>query len=97
MTRLPVAVLVQYRYVEGLHVFTSTDVEGLYIADRDPHAAFERVAPAIRFLVKENEKVECGVEPAANFREFLMQLRAGASRSLPPALESRSFVLTPGG
>ena len=40
-----------------IHVFTSDDVYGLYVASRDAREAFSNVAPAIGLLVKLNEGI----------------------------------------
>jgi hypothetical protein len=87
-------ICVEYRYVEGCHVFTSDDVYGLYVASRNAREAFSNVAPAIELLVKLNEDIDCVVEPAASFREFLESVRKPSSETeYPRALRSRSFVL----
>jgi hypothetical protein len=92
--RTAATVCVEYRYMEGYHVFTSDDVYGLYVASRDAQEAFSNVAPAIKLLVKLNEEIDCVVEPAASFREFLETVRKPPSETAHPrALRSQSFVL----
>ena len=39
-----VTINVQYKNIEGYHVFTSDDVDGLYIASKDPRKAFKAAA-----------------------------------------------------
>ena len=62
---------VQYRHVEGYHVFTSEDVYGLYVASKDARKAFDGVAPALAALLGRNYEIDAVVEPAVPFAEFL--------------------------
>lgn len=64
---------VRYRQLGEYHVFTSTELYGLYVANRDPEAAFERVAGSIAVLLKENHGVDVHVEPAWSFSDFCRQ------------------------
>ena len=92
--RTAATVCVQYCFIEGYHVFTSDDVYGLYVASRDAREAFSNLAPAIELLVKLNEDINCVVEPAVSFREFLESVRKPSSETEhPKALRSQSFVL----
>jgi hypothetical protein len=91
--RTAATVCVQYRYIDGYHVFTSDDVYGLYVASQDAREAFSNIAPAIELLVKLNEKIDCVVEPAVSFREFLELVRRPSETEHPTTLRSQSFVL----
>ena len=91
-----VTINVQYRYFEGYHVFTSDDVDGLYIASKDPRKAFDDVKPAIELLVRKNEGFDCVVESAMSYRDFMAaRHRTSDEPELPhPAVLSNSqFVL----
>ena len=57
-------VAVEYRFIDGYHVFTSRDVYGLYVASKDPRKAFDGVAPAIQQLLTKEW-------PAASRRRYL--------------------------
>ncbi len=45
---------VEYRNLDGYHVFTSDDVYGLYVANKDARQAFDGVALALSELLKRN-------------------------------------------
>jgi hypothetical protein len=84
---------VQYRFVDGYHVFTSEEVRGLYVASKDPQKAFEDVAPVLRELITMKLKAPCEIEPTISFDEFMAYV--DARRSMPPAsvLASREFIV----
>ncbi len=88
-TNSPITVKVSYRFVKGLHGFTSDDVYGLFVLDQDPERAFHAVCPSIKELLRLNLGMDVEVEPAVSLQEFL-----GASKQVPQTvLSSRSFVL----
>ena len=86
------SVRVEYRYVDGYHIFTSEDVYGLYVASRDAGRAFEDVAPALQELIRLNEGITCRVEKTLTFSEFVDTIRHGAEQ-LPPKMVSRPFLI----
>ena len=91
----PVTVIeVQYRFIDGYHVFTSEDVYGLYVASRNPEKAFGNVQASIEKLIKLNHGVDIEVEPAHTYREFLRAV-TGEPEIPHPAIinESRDFLL----
>ena len=53
------AIRVTYRFIDGLHVYTSDDVYGLYVANRDPRRAYDAVAPSLQRLISLNEGMDC--------------------------------------
>ena len=59
-----------YRNVDGVHVFTSEDVRGLYVADRDPRRAYEDVPEALHEMMK-FKGVEASYSPDMSTEEFL--------------------------
>ena len=82
---------VTYRLIDDMHVYTSEDVYGLYVADRDPKRAYDAVAPSLRKLISLNEGVECQIEPALTYSELLRQLHY-PDEPLVPEITSRSFL-----
>lgn len=52
MKERPPTVAVQYKCVEGYHVYTSPELPGLYVASKDAALAAADVAPAIRMLLE---------------------------------------------
>jgi hypothetical protein len=94
---LPATVAVQYRFIEGCHVFTSHEIYGLYVASKDPQKAYERVGPAIEQLLSVNEGISCQVEAAVPLRDFLRSSRRGRPSEAWQAkqLGARHFVLRP--
>jgi hypothetical protein len=55
----PDTVQVMYRNVDGVHVFTSEDIRGLYVAARDLRQAYEEVPQALHDLLKFNKIEAC--------------------------------------
>ncbi len=74
----PAVILVDYRVIDGWHVFTSEQVRGLYVANPDQHLAYEAVAPTIEKLLAENESVNVAVKPVLAFGTFLHRMRQHA-------------------
>lgn len=68
------AILVDYRVVEGWHVFTSSQIRGLYVSNPDQQLAFEAIGPAIEKLLAENEHVHVAVRPALTIDAFLERM-----------------------
>ncbi len=85
------AIRVGYRFIDGYHVYTSEDVYGLYVANRDPRVAYQAVAPSLEKLILLNEGISCRVEPALTFSE---PVRSARHPDEPPVNEvtSRSFI-----
>jgi len=52
-------------------VFTSEDVNSLYVASQDTRKAFDGVAPTLAALLERNHEINAVVEPAVLFAEFL--------------------------
>ncbi|HYD05179.1 MAG TPA: hypothetical protein VEC60_05615 [Reyranella sp.] len=74
----PAVILVDYRVIDGWHVFTSAQVKGLYVAHPDQRLAYDAVGPTIEKLLAENESVQVAVKPAVPFTAFLDRLRQHA-------------------
>ena len=63
MAELAAAIRVNYRFVDGYHIYTSEDVYGLYVANRDATKAYAAVGPSLEKLIQLNEGITCRVEP----------------------------------
>jgi hypothetical protein len=85
------AIRVTYRFIDGLHVYTSEDVYGLYVANQDPQRAYDAVAPSLQKLICLNEGMNCRVEPALTYSELLRSVHH-PDQPLVPEITSRSFV-----
>jgi hypothetical protein len=85
------AIRVNYRFIDGYHVYTSDDVYGLYVAHRDPCAAFQAVAPSLEKLIQLNEGISCSVEPALTFSELLRSSRHPEEPAVHE-ITARSFI-----
>jgi hypothetical protein len=85
------AIRVNYRFIDGYHVYTSDDVYGLYVANRDAQAAYDAVGPSLEKLISLNEKIDCRVEPVLTFSELLHSTRH-PGEPVRRETTSRSFV-----
>ncbi len=83
---------VTHRLIDGVNVYTSDDVYGLYIADRDPERAYEAVAPSLQRLMHLNEGLNYQVEPALTYSEMLRQQRHPEQPAVREST-SRSFLV----
>jgi hypothetical protein len=92
---------VDYKNVQGWHVFTSEALPGLYVASEDPERAYDDVAGAIALLVELDTGIACQVTPELPFAEFVESHRrragrgrlARASEQRPQALASQRYAL----
>jgi hypothetical protein len=75
---------VNYKYVEGWHVFTSEEVFGLYVANKDPERAYNGVATSIQLLLELNEGIKCEVSPEFTFQGFNHMLNMQGERQWLP-------------
>ena len=63
---------VDYKHVDGWHVFSSKDLPGLYVAHADAETAFNDVTESIEKLVFLDTGVQCHVAPEMSFSEFML-------------------------
>jgi hypothetical protein len=91
MAERPTAIQVKYRFIDGCHVYTSDDVYGLYVVNRDPRQAYEAVARSLEKLIQLNEGIVCRVEPALTYSELLRVVQH-PGEPLTPEITSRSFL-----
>lgn len=89
----PTTVKVQYRNLEGYHVFTSEQVFGLYVASKSADRALDQLQPALETLLFRNYGVKCGLEPAAEFGEFIAHHREDRTGGRASALGERTYVV----
>lgn len=88
---LTAAIRVNYRFIDGYHVYTSDDVYGLYVANRDAVCAYAAIAPSLEKLIQLNEGISCHVEPALTFSELVRSAR-NPDQPILHEITSRSFV-----
>lgn len=91
MAELTAAIRVNYRFIDGYHVYTSDDVYGLYVARRDAARAYAAVAPSLEKLIRLNERIICRVEPVLTFSELVRSAR-NPDQPILHEITSRSFV-----
>jgi hypothetical protein len=87
-------ITVDYRIIDGWHVFTSADVRGLYVANENQEAAFNAVGATIETLLQLNENVRVEVRPAITFSRFLEQMKGRSSQAMPSPGSSQFVVFT---
>jgi hypothetical protein len=63
-------VCVKYQHRDGWHVFTSPDMPGLYIASKEPRAAYEDVPIAVKRLIELDFNCTCDVIRPEPFDSF---------------------------
>lgn len=87
-------VRVSYRNVDGVHVFTSEDVRGFYVASKDLQEAYECVPEGLKVIYKENRGSIATFEPAMSFEDFRKFLGGVDGNDIPhPAvIEARGVA-----
>lgn len=65
------SIRVEYKHVDGYHVFFSERLPGLYVAHTDPERAFNDVPKVIEKLVRLNAGVACEVRVETSFADFV--------------------------
>ena len=87
-----VTIRVEYSNRDGYHVFSSSQLQGMFVASRDAEAAYADVADVIQTLLRENHGIGGAVEPAVPFDEFINTTEP-VEISHPAILQSQDFVL----
>lgn len=97
-------VTVQYRTREGWHLFTSEQMDGLFVASPDLEAAFNDVPVAIEKLLKLDHDFDCIVQPKLDFGAFcaLTEAHRAAQEAVDKRLEEQRrdaffFTIGPSG
>ena len=80
-------VTVQYRTREGWHLFTSQQMDGLFVACPDLETAFTDVSVAIERLLKLDHDFDCIVQPKLDFEAFCALTKS--HRAAQEAVEKR--------
>jgi hypothetical protein len=75
---------VDYRNIDGVHVFTSHEVPGLYVASADAREAFESVSEGISLHLKLNKDLDITVDAAMSADEFLRFIGAADGEMVVP-------------
>ncbi|MBP7761187.1 MAG: hypothetical protein KA176_01285 [Alphaproteobacteria bacterium] len=86
---------ISHEFVNGLHVFTSESIPGLFIAEKEPRKALEQLRPVIKRLLflktekafevflgkdfKEFEKIHCSETPTIKDTLVVIQLDKAAA------------------
>jgi hypothetical protein len=96
------SIQVNYKSVEGWHIFTSEELPGLYVASTNAKKAYDDVAIAIQMLMRLDSGIRCRVVPEVPLSAILkgssarraptVRARTGA-RPVPAALYSRRYVV----
>ena len=85
---------IEYKHVDGWHVFSSKDLPGLYIASKDAREAFEDVGPALEELFKLNAGISCKAQPELSFDDFISLLSGTRSTvHRPPTFQSQRYAI----
>ena len=63
-------ITVEYKIVDGYHVFTSKDLDGFLVASKNVENAFADIAPVMERLLKDNKGIEAKVEPLRPLSDF---------------------------
>ena len=63
-------ITVTYQTREGWHLFTSDQMDGLFVASPDLETAFEDVPNAVSMLLKLDHDFDCVVQPKLDFESF---------------------------
>ena len=61
---------VQYDYIKGYHLFTSLDIEGLFVGSSDIDKAFDDLPEVITMLLNSNYGFDCKVTPLHTLEEY---------------------------
>lgn len=69
------SICVNYKNVDGWHVFQSDEIHGLYVASKDARKSYDDVKVAIEKLIFLNENLNCTVQPELTFEEFISSMK----------------------
>ncbi len=82
---------VRYRFLDGHHIFTSDQVDGLYVASADPRKAYDDVIHAIRMLVLVNDGVSIRVRKPMTLKNFLQYVRQAGPNGPEPKVFGNAY------
>ena len=102
MPRLTRSILVdvQYKSLDGWHVFTSPNMSGLYVASKNAEVAFNDIPTAIQMLVKLDTGLDVKVEAAMPYDEFeacvaQRDVESGEEIPHPAFIRDRTYTVHP--
>lgn len=84
---------VNYKFVDGWHIFASDQLPGLYVASQDARQAFDDVVPSIRMLLKLDEDIDASVEAELSFGEFLECVKNERGVGRPMILSDKRYAV----
>lgn len=87
----PTTVRVDYKFREGYHIFTSRDVDGVFVASKNAEKAVQDLSVIIANMLRLNFGIRCNVEPAREFGEFIAHELS--DHDGPPPSTPRTFVV----
>ena len=92
---LPFIVRIDYKYVAGQHIFASKDIEGLLVVSGDAEVAHRDVAPSIKKLLLMNNGIECEIQPAVPFKDFIARVTHKKEHAdTPLTLSNQEYCLS---
>lgn len=88
------SIRVDYKHVDGWHVFSSEKLPGLYVASKDAREAYEDIAPALEKLLLLNAGLQCRVTAELPFADFVKKVTGRDSfDDRPPVLASHRYAI----
>lgn len=93
MTYAKTSICVDYKFVDGWHVFASEGMLGLYVASQDAQKAFDDVGPSIQMLLKLDEGIDCTVESELDFDEFLEMAKSENDGERPLVMSGKRYAV----
>lgn len=89
------SICVNYKNVDGWHVFHSEEIHGLYVANKDARTSYDDVKVAIEKLILLNENVKCTVQPEMTFEEFISSMKGEPELSMTssPIMSNKRYAV----
>ena len=95
---LHASIRVNYKHVDGWHVFVSDELPGLCVAHKDAKTAYDDLPHSIEELIRLDEGIKVRVEREMTFEEFLQHkspARSGRRAIDTPVLSDGRFAVYP--
>jgi hypothetical protein len=83
---------VRHRQIDDWHVFTSTDLPGLYVANKDAKTAFNDVSTAIEKLLLLDSNMSVAASPEMEFSQFINRVEDQDAES-PFVLSDKRYII----
>lgn len=84
---------VNYRHQDGWHVFTSSDMAGLYVASKDARTAYEDVPVAVKRLIELDFDCTCEVTRPEPFDSFAQAVLGRVPEGDGPSLRDETLFV----